>query len=265
MDAGRHGQATGRCGHQHRAEPDHRPDLPHRPPGGRREPYEAYAFDALLALAEAATGADGSAVTQTDSEASTDVAASKAAAEVAPDTGSSADGAQQPAFTPARRPPRRPDPRYLALLRVDLAALRRGALADGEFCEITGIGPVPVPVARNLLGESVLKLVITRGVDLAHITHLGRGPSAAQRIALAWTSPGCTVAGCPRTRIEYDHREPWARTRRTRLNQLDPLCEHHHDLKTRHRWALVAGHGKRAIVPPHDPRHPQRQRKLRPG
>jgi hypothetical protein len=67
--------------------------------------------------------------------------------------------------------------------------------------------------------------------------------TAARRLALAWTSPGCTVAGCPRTRIEYDHREDWARTRRTRLDQLDPLCEHHHDLKIRHHWALVAGHG----------------------
>jgi hypothetical protein len=176
-----------------------------------------------------------------------------------PGTGKAAAAARDTGRASARPP--RPNPRYLALLRVDLAALRR---RRRQLCEITGIGPVPVP-ARNLLGESVLKLVITRGVDLAHITHLGRGPSAAQRIALAWTSPGCTVAGCPRTRIEYDHREPWARTRRTRLNQLDPLCEHHHDLKTRHHWALLAGHGKRPIVPPHDPRHPQRQRKLRPG
>ena len=87
-------------------------------------------------------------------KAAADGAANKPAAEVVPDTGSAAAGAQQPALTPARRPPRRPDPRYLALLRVDLAAVRRGA---------------------------------------------------------------------------------------------------------------VAGRGKRAIVPPHDPRHPQRQRKLRPG
>ncbi|HET6728277.1 MAG TPA: hypothetical protein VFG96_02595, partial [Jiangellaceae bacterium] len=158
-----------------------------------------------------------------------------------------------------------PNPRYLALLRVDVEALRRGAVAGGELCEITGVGPVPVSVARDLLGESVLKLVITRGVDVAHVTHLGRGPTAAQRVALAWTTPGCTVAGCPRTRVEYDHREDWARTRRTRLDELDPLCGYHHDLKTRNGWALLPGHGKRAMIPPHDARHPQHEQRPPPG
>jgi BarA-like signal transduction histidine kinase len=38
--------------------------------------------------------------------------------------------------------------------------------------------------ARDLLGESIVKLVITNGVDVANVTHLGRGPTAAQRIAL---------------------------------------------------------------------------------
>jgi hypothetical protein len=104
-------------------------------------------------------------------------------------TGTAAAAARDTGRASARPP--RPNPRYLALLRVDLAALRRGALASGELCEITGVGPVPVPVpvARDLLGESVLKLVITRGVDVAQVTHLGCGPTAAQRIALAWTSP----------------------------------------------------------------------------
>jgi hypothetical protein len=45
------------------------------------------------------------------------------------------------------------------------------------LCEITGVGPVPVEVARRLLGESILKLVITNGVDVANVTHLGRGPT----------------------------------------------------------------------------------------
>ncbi|HMG30753.1 MAG TPA: HNH endonuclease signature motif containing protein, partial [Jiangellaceae bacterium] len=221
---------------------------------GRREPYEAYAFDALLALVERATGVTdgrvgGAAVRTSDGggeeraiDSDSDTAGG-GPTEQAPAT------AGRPGFTP----------RYLALLRVDLEALRWGAVSGQELCEISGVGPIPVSVARGLLGHAVLKLVITRGVDVANVTHLGRGPTAAQRIALAWASPGCTVAGCPRTRVEYDHREPWARTRRTRLDELDPLCEHHHDLKTHHRWALVAGHGKRAMLPPEDPRHAQHQ------
>jgi hypothetical protein len=62
---------------------------------------------------------------------------------------------------------------------------------------------VPVPVAERLLGKAVLHLVITRGTDVLNVTHLGRGPTAAQKIALAWASPGCTVLGAggpaPRT------------------------------------------------------------------
>jgi hypothetical protein len=156
----------------------------------------------------------------------------------------------------AARPRPTVNPRYLALLRVDLQAFRRGRVVGDERCEISGVGPVPVSIARGLLGEAILKLVITDGVDVLNVTHLGRGPTAAQKAALLWMSPTCSVQGCHRTRTENDHREPWAQTRHTRLDELDPLCEFHHDLKTRCGYALVTGGGKRAFVPPDDPRHP---------
>ncbi|MBV8951250.1 MAG: hypothetical protein JOZ99_10270 [Actinobacteria bacterium] len=66
-------------------------------------------------------------------------------------------------------------------------------------------------------------------------------------------------------RVENDHREPFAKTRHTRLDELHPLCEHHHDLKTLKSWALTEGSGKRPIVPPHDPRHPKNKPKRRCG
>jgi hypothetical protein len=167
-----------------------------------------------------------------------------------------------PAQTPIAVPGRF-NPRYRALLRVDVEALRRGRVDGDELCEIRGVGPIPVPVAEGLLGQAILHLVITRGSDVVNVTHLGRGPTAAQRIALAWAQPSCTVEGCWRTRTENDHREPWAQTRHTRLDELDPLCPFHHDLKTRHGWALVAGSGKRAFVPPDDPRHPSQRQSVR--
>ncbi|HEU4490236.1 MAG TPA: hypothetical protein VFR74_05135 [Jiangellales bacterium] len=146
-------------------------------------------------------------------------------------TVSSPVGAADPTAAPPTRPAnllprrrRRSDPRYLALLRVDLTALHRGQVTGDELCEIAGVGPIPITNARDLLGDAVLKLVITRGVDVLHVTHLGRGPTAAQRIALAWTSPHCSVLGCPRTRVQIDHRLDWAHTRHTRLDELDPLC-----------------------------------------
>jgi hypothetical protein len=148
------------------------------------------------------------------------------------------------------------NPRYLALLRVDVGALRRGNAQSGELCEIAGVGPIPASVAREVLGEAIAKLVITDGVDVLNVTHLGRGPTAAQRAALLWINPTCSVQGCPRSRIEIDHEKPWADTHHTRLDELDGLCHFHHDLKTRLGYALVAGRGKRAFVAPDDPRHP---------
>jgi hypothetical protein len=76
--------------------------------------------------------------------------------------------------------------------------------------------------------------------------------------ARLWTSPFCTVAGCTKTRVELDHRwgVEYKDTRHTRLDELDPVCGHHHELRTRHGWALVAGTGDRPIVAPDDPRHP---------
>jgi hypothetical protein len=184
---------------------------------GRREPPAAYAFDAVIEMA-------------------------RRAGEETSDAG-------------AR--PKRSLASCLALIRVDLAALQHGAVEGEEICEIAGLGPIPVSVARELLGESIMKLVITKGVDVLNVTHLGRSATVAQEIALRWQSPRCRVLGCTRTkRLEIDHRTGWVKTHTTCLDDLDPLCEHHHDLKTYEGWALVKGQGPRRMVPPTDPRHP---------
>jgi hypothetical protein len=149
-------------------------------------------------------------------------------------------------------------PQHLALLRLDIEALWRGYAEGDELCEITGLGPIPVGVAKALLGEAVLKLVITKGVDVAHITSLTRGPTQAMHYANLWTSPMCIVEGCTRTRVEYDHvwGAEYKDTRHTRLDELEPKCATHHDLHTQEGWAMVAGKGKRPMVAPDDPRHP---------
>jgi hypothetical protein len=130
---------------------------------GEREPRVAYAFDALVAMADH--------------------------------------------HSQARR-----NLKYHTLVRVDLEALLRGAVAGDEVCEVAGVGPIPVRVARELVGESVLELIITRGRDVATVVHLGRGPNTAQRLALLWTHPTCSRQGCDQTwtHTEVDHRLPWA-------------------------------------------------------
>jgi hypothetical protein len=148
------------------------------------------------------------------------------------------------------------------VLRVDLASLVRGRVEPDETCEIAGLGPISVATAREMLSESVLKLVLTNGVDVRNVTHLGRGPNMAQKIALLWEQPLCSREGCGhRARLEYDHSDgfEYHKTRHTRLDELNPLCDPDHDLKTNHGWALVEGTGIRPMVPPDDPRHPRNQ------
>ncbi len=151
-------------------------------------------------------------------------------------------------------------PTYTAVIRADLTALVHGRVGAGEVCEIAGIGPVPVEVARTLLGEAVLKLVLTHGVDVRNVTSLGRGPTAAQKVALLWEQPTCSVERCGRrARLEADHTTgaEYATTRHTRLDELDRLCDQHHDKKTYDGWGLVPGTGVRPMVPPEHPRHPK--------
>lgn len=149
-------------------------------------------------------------------------------------------------------------PEHLALLRLDIEALWRGHVEGDELCEVTGLGPIPVAVARRLLGDAVLKLVITKGDAVAHVTSLTRGPTQAMRYALLWTSPTCTVEGCTRTIVEHDHvwGAEYRTTRHTRLDELERVCHTHHDLHTLQGWALVPGVGKRPMVPPDHPSHP---------
>jgi hypothetical protein len=155
-------------------------------------------------------------------------------------------------------PRRQPAPQHLALLRLDITALWRGYVRGDELCEITGLGPIPVATAKRLLGDAVLKLLITNGVDVAHVTSLTRGPTQAMHYASLWTSPTCVVEGCTRTIVEYDHRTgaEYKDTKHTRLDEIDRVCCGHHDLHSHKGWALVVGKGKRPMVPPEDPRHP---------
>jgi len=76
-------------------------------------------------------------------------------------------------------------------------------------------------------------------------------------MAMLWLHPRCTRADCGRTgRLQVDHRVEWHKIKVTELANLDFLCDHDHDLKTRHGWALIDGTGKRPMVPPDHPQHP---------
>lgn len=190
---------------------------------GRREHPDAYAFDALVAIANESASVHGS-----DS-----VSVGRA---------------------------KRKGPSVKLLVRVDMGALLRGAPKDGETCELVGYGPVSVSAIEDLcsLGSPFIAAVLTRGEQIAGVAHMGRQPSAHQQSALEFLYPSCAAEGCPaQARLERDHRIDWSKTHFTMFDLLDLLCPHHHDLKTRENWALVQGRGKRSFVSPTDPRHPR--------
>jgi hypothetical protein len=116
---------------------------------------------------------------------------------------------------------------------VNLESLQRGSVEGDEVCEIPGVGPVPVSVARELLGEAFLKLVIRDGVDIRTVVHLGRKPTAEQRTAAFVRDGGrCVRPTCDRRIQEIDHIDPWSETKHTTLDELGGLCRSDHDLKT---------------------------------
>jgi hypothetical protein len=141
-------------------------------------------------------------------------------------------------------------------LRVDLAALKRGRLDEGEVCEIPGVGPVPLATANEVLGDALVHLVVTDGVDVQSVTSLGRSVPSAARVALVERDPVCVVPGCDEARnLEIDHwREPFWKCRSTGLAGLCRICKAHHFLKTHKGFVLTGGPGNWTWLSPDDQR-----------
>jgi hypothetical protein len=189
--------------------------------GGRHEPLEAYAADALVGLARWFRTGGGEQRDRGD------------------------DG----------QAPVRPARDTKIIVRVDADALRRGHAEGGEVCEIAGVGPVPVPVVYSMLPEALATAVITNGEAVATVAHAGRAVTATQRTALQWQGICCEVDGCDvREHLEIDHLVDFAITRHTKLDELGFKCRHHHDLKTYQGWDFIDGTTQ--LVPPGHPLHP---------
>jgi len=195
---------------------------------GRREPPDAYSFDALLSLSKQA-----SKVARLATKPSSSTASTVRCHEGAP---------------------------VKILVRIDYDSFLRGVPRSGETCEMVGFGPVSVSAVNDLIrmGDPFVAAILTKGKSLIGAAHLGRKPTALQKSALEWLYPSCAAEGChDQVRLEYDHRIDWAKTHFTMLDLLDSLCRRHHRMKTNEGWGLVEGSGKRAFVPHDDPRHPR--------
>ena len=143
------------------------------------------------------------------------------------------------------------------LVRVDLTTILRGHAIAGETCEIDGLGPVPLAALREWFPQAAIDLIITKGVNVFNVTHLGRNVNARQQTVMDWLGEQCTRLGCPATRqLQIDHRVDWHKIHITEIANLDKLCIPDHNRKTREGWSLVEGTGRRRMVPPDHPDHP---------
>jgi len=130
-------------------------------------------------------------------------------------------------------------PSSMVHVRVDHEALIRGHVKGGEICEIPGIGPIPVDVARRLAVDSILSVLVTDGVDVTAVAHAGRTIPSSVRRALLERDPMCAVPGCDvREGLEIDHVDPFSQGGETSLANLVRLCHWHHYLKTHQRHRL---------------------------
>lgn len=220
--------------------------------GGSREQTQAYRADALVALVTGETrscsvrrhghlddGADEDSGAATPSDISSSGESSGHSTRSPSDISSS--GKSSGRSTRKRHCASRTD---TVLVRVDAPALKRGHAVGDEMCEIAGVGPVPVSVAREILGDSLLRIVIRDAVDVKSVCHVGRTIPAHVRTALQERDPTCVMCDCAFGLEAHHWREDYAVCRTTSLDELARLCKYHHDLITYGGFRLTGGPGK---------------------
>lgn len=181
---------------------------------GNHEASGAYRFDALMALAGLAVSDDGMGTVRVQGGG--------------PGTEANSSGSVNAAR------PGGPGPRDTLLMRIDIDAWLRGYTEPGEVCDIAGLGTVPVSVIRDRLGDSVVKVLISKGVDLKTVVHPGRTFPSHLLTALAWAETRCANPGCDRRLgLQRDHVWPVGKGGQTSFDNLQFLCGGCHAEKTR--------------------------------
>jgi hypothetical protein len=138
-------------------------------------------------------------------------------------------------------------------LTADLTAIERGYVTPGERCEIDGFGPIPVTVARAVMQDArVSVLVAEPDGDIRHVTSPKPTISRALRRRLEHRDRVCANHACRADGpFEIDHIVPRADHGPTSLDNCWRLCRHCHRLKTYFGWRVaVDDEGHRTLAPP---------------
>ena len=142
-------------------------------------------------------------------------------------------------------------------LDADQAAIARGYVEPGERCEIAGIGPIPVTMARALLDDARITVLGRERSDITTISSPERTIPAKLRRWLEATYPICGADGCDCSeRLQIDHIIPIENGGPSTPENTWRLCPHHHKLKTYYGWKVQGAPGARTLEPPDQPDEP---------
>ena len=122
-------------------------------------------------------------------------------------------------------------------------------------CEIPGVGPVPPEVLQRIACDAQLTGVIfADGKPLYHGSTVRTATGAQWRMLIA-RDGGCVGCGAGPEHCQAHHIVPYARLRRTDIDNLVLVCWRcHHNIHD-HHWRVVHRNGKPALQPP-DPSDP---------
>ena len=122
-------------------------------------------------------------------------------------------------------------------------------------CEIPGAGPLPPEVLQRIACDAQLTGVIfADGKPLHHGSTVRTATGAQWRMLIA-RDRGCIGCGTSPERCQAHHIVPYARSRRTDIDNLVLVCWRcHHNIHD-HHWRVVHQNGKPALQPP-DPSDP---------
>ena len=167
-------------------------------------------------------------------------------------------------------------PKAEVIVVADIGALT-GDNPAGR-CEIPGTGPVPPEVLQRIACDAQLTgLLFSGGKPLHHGATVRTATTAQWRMLIA-RDRGCIGCGAEPGQCQAHHITPYARLRRTDIENLVLVCWRcHHNIHD-HHWQVTHRNGKPALQPPDplappgpaDGRHPHDQapndpRRPRPG
>lgn len=166
----------------------------------------------------------------------------------------SADALLELVTQPRGEPAKRSGPKAMVVVHVAYEAIARGALAEGDVCEIRGVGPVSLETARAMAADSILRVLVTKGGQPTAVTPGVRTVPRSLRILLEGRDRTCCIAGCDQKfGLQVEHRKAFALLGPTDLENCALMCPRHHDMKTYLGFRMVpAEAGGWRLVPPDD-------------